>query len=89
MERGRWGSCPDLGKDPFQIVGDLIVGEAQDCVAKASEVVVADGVVLALVFVDFPVNLDDEVILGTYEVDEICADRMLTSELLAFELVVP
>jgi hypothetical protein len=74
MERGGGGHGPDHGENSFQIVEDLVVGKAQDCVAKASEVVVAHCVVLALLLVDFSVNLDDEAIPGTYEVDDIRAD---------------
>jgi hypothetical protein len=89
MERGIQASAPDLAKYSSQVVIDTIDGETHDRVAKASEVIVALGVILALHLVNLSVNLNHETLPGTCEVDDVWSNRVLPTKLPAVEAMVP
>ena len=89
MERGRGTGDPDFLKYSGQVVVDLINGDAQDPVAESFEVVIAFGVIFALLLVNRSVDLDDEARPWTCEIDDVRPDGMLPTELPAVEPVVP
>jgi len=72
--------CSYLGNDAIEIVHDLIVGESDHPVAKVLEVFCPHVVLLLSSFVNWPVDLNDQAEVWAAEVQDECAQRVLTSE---------
>lgn len=91
VARGIWEDrCrADLGQHPFKIVEDTRDGKVNDDVAEAHYVLIAFSIVLLLLLVDPPVNLDDEPRLRTRKIDDVRTNRMLAAKLAAVEAMVP
>ena len=85
MERGRSASAPDLLEYTGQVAGDAIGSETNHHEASISEVIIAFGVVLALLLVNRAVNLNDETRPWASEIDDVRTDRMLPTKLPAIE----
>jgi hypothetical protein len=89
MERGRRTCDFDFTADSSEVGVDAIDREAQDGVAETPEAVVPFSIVLALLLVNLPVDLDDETVSGTREIDNVGADRMLPTKLPALKPMIP
>jgi len=72
-----------------QVTRDRIGRNSQHAVAKLLQILIAFGVELALICMDFAVDLDDDAALETEKVDDIWPDGVLASEAPAAELSPP
>ncbi len=72
---------PDSGQHGWQIRRHRMVGKAQHQIARRGQQGFSLGIVLALTGVDATIQLDDETQIGTAEVGNEWANRMLTPEL--------
>ncbi|MEZ4663255.1 MAG: hypothetical protein R2911_37390 [Caldilineaceae bacterium] len=66
------------GADSFDVMEDLIVGEAYEAVATTLEVLECVGCrKRVLAAVDFAVDFDNEIVFGAVEIDNVRADGVL------------
>jgi len=88
MERGSGTRISDLLEYPGQVVVDSIDGESDHRQAAILEVIIAFGVIFALLLVNRPVNLDHKARSWAREIDDVRTDRMLPTKLPAIEAMI-
>lgn len=80
---------PNPGQYSIKIGNNSINREAHDGVAEITEIFVSLGIILALHVVDIAVYFDDRAVLWADEIDNVGTNRMLPTELLAVQPMMP